>query len=555
MSLIVNSAPFRKSIIFIALAITAFASGSGSPISDPYQLSGATHSLNATQKQTAGQASGNSIGNKGSISNKSVLIEGSGIDWQSCRDEQFDDWRSQISGNTDLFECATLEIPLQPMNVIKTSNAITDNKPQTTKPTTIQLALSKLPATGNKIGTLISIAGGPGQSGLDVSPFDTQAYRLLWSHFDIVGFAPRGVYPSTPTIECDPEHLTLHPENPENYAKGCWQNTPHDLLAQLGADYAVMDIEAIRQALGEPKINLIGYSYGTKIAALYAERFPQYLRAAVLDGIVNLNETELQMQMNQEASIQQTFERFVTDCRQREDCFFADTATIAEAEAKIARIYHYVDANEVLDLEGQRITPSHLSWTLYGLMAWSYQWPALNELLHQMRAQDFSILKILIQDDKYNIDFDAFTAIDCADRAPTSEQKTHYLADSKLIEAQSTWDNHREHTRDELLDACYYWPIAGSDKPHIPKLAADAPPLLLVAQTNDPATPYANAVAMQHYLKAPLLTRHGDGHTLALFDISPCVDDWVVRYLLDPAYFRKFAYVGLDKTTPLSCQD
>lgn len=480
------------------------------------------------------------------------------IEWQSCTLPDYEHWFAEFAENIDTLQCATLEVALadKPLPADKNAEA-KDVTSMATKqsPTVIKLALSRLPATGNKLGSLISIAGGPGQSGLDVSAVDSKAYKKLSKHFDIIGFAPRGVYPSTPNVICDPDNRVLYPEDSEAFAKGCWQHTPHDLLAQLGADYAVGDIEAIRQALAEPKISLIGYSYGTKIAALYAEKFPDKLRAAVLDGVVNLNEDEMLMQLNQEASVQQTFERFVAQCRLEPDCFFADTTTLAEAEAKIADIYSYFDRHDVRDLDNQRITPAHISWTLYGFMAWPDRWPILNEALQSLAERDFTLLQLMIDEDKGNVDYATFTAIDCADRAPTPAQKQHYLADSKRVEAQSTWDNHREPTRQELLDACYYWPVVGSDVMHAPVLNVQAPTLLLVAQTNDPATPYANAVAMQEYLNAALLTRDGDGHTLALSDLSRCVDNKVVAYLIDPKSINKYKDASKGNKIDLVCED
>lgn len=448
----------------------------------------------------------------------------SAIDWQPCVQPKFTDWFLSYS-QVDSLECATLEIPL--VQAVDGTN----------KPTVVKLAISRLPATGNKIqklGTLISISGGPGQSGLDVSPIDSAAYKKLSKHFDIIGYAPRGVYPTTPTVKCSTVQRQLYPEDVQKFVKGCWEYTPADLLAQLGADYAIDDIEAIRQALGEPKINLIGYSYGTKIAALYAEKYPEHLRAGVLDGVVNLNETDSQVSLNQAASLQQTFERFVSHCDQQERCYFSDTNTVEEAEAKIAKLYHYIENNDIYDYDAQRISPMNMSWVFYGLLMWPDQWPVFNELLFNIENKNFEYLKAHISDEKDNIDYATFTAISCADGAPDKVQKANYLDEVKRIIAVSTWDSYRKFTNDEMLDACYYWPLTGSDIPHAPKLSTAAPPLLLVAQTDDFATPYINAVAMQRYLKSTLLTRKGDGHTLALFNWSVCVDNEVVNYLINP---------------------
>lgn len=456
-----------------------------------------------------------------------IAAEKSTIDWQPCEQPNFTNWFADYA-EVDALQCATLDVPLA------------TKLDHSAKPTVIKLALSRLPATGSakdKLGALISIAGGPGQSGLDVSPIDSAAYKKLSKHFDIIGYAPRGVHPSTPTIKCSTVERMLLPEDIQSFAQGCWEHTPAELLTQLGADYAVDDIEAIRQALGAPKINLIGYSYGTKIAALYAEKFPEKLRAGVLDGVVNLNESELQVALNQAGELQKTFERFVTTCRQQSDCYFANTNTVKEAEAKLAKLYLSIENNKIYDFDQQRISAMNLSWVFNDLLTWPEQWPLFNELLVSISQQDFELLRLFIDESKNDVDYATFISIICADGAPTAAKKARYIDDIKRVDALMTWDDFRKFDDEELLDACYYWPVAGSDVPHIPKLSASAPPLLLVAQTNDSATPYVNAQAMQKYLNSILLTRRSDGHTLALADLSSCVDNQVVDYLIDPNSF------------------
>lgn len=446
------------------------------------------------------------------------------VKWQPCYQPEFAEW-FPFYPPADTLQCAVIDVLVEPF---------TQSKDEAT---VIKLAVSRLPATGNsvqKLGTLISISGGPGQSGLDIYPTDSAAFSRLSRHFDIIGYAPRGVYPTTPTVKCSLVERVLHPEDPQDFVKGCWEHTPADLLSQLGADYSIDDIEAIRQAIAEPKISLISYSYGTKIAALYAEKYPEHLRAGVLDGVVNLNETDTQINLNQAASLQKTFERFVSQCHEQDDCYFFATSTIKQAEAKLAKLYNYIEANELYDYDEQRISSANMSWVFYSLLMWPDQWPLFNQLLLDIDNKDFRSLKIHIADEKNNIDYATFTAIICADGAPDAAQKASYIDDVKSIIAVSTWDSFRKFTDEEMLDACYYWPIKGSDTPHAPKLSTAAPPLLLVAQTDDFATPYANAVAMQKYLKSTLLTRQGDGHTLALSDTSRCVDNKVVDYLIGP---------------------
>ena len=60
----------------------------------------------------------------------------------------------------------------------------------------------------------------------------------------------------------------------------------------------------------------------------------------------------------------------------------------------------------------------------------------------------------------------------------------------------------------------------------------DLPPVLVISTTGDPATPYQAGVDLANQLHGALLTFDGTQHTVAL-EGNSCVDDFVVRYLID----------------------
>jgi pimeloyl-ACP methyl ester carboxylesterase len=47
------------------------------------------------------------------------------------------------------------------------------------------------------------------------------------------------------------------------------------------------DLDLLKQAVGDPKLNYIGYSYGSYIGLTYANLFPDNFRALVVDGVVD----------------------------------------------------------------------------------------------------------------------------------------------------------------------------------------------------------------------------------------------------------------------------
>lgn len=70
----------------------------------------------------------------------------------------------------------------------------------------------------------------------------------------------------------------------------CIHNTGAEVIRHIGSHEAVYDIERIRQALGDKQLTAVAYSYGTQIAALYAERFPSSIRSIVFDGVVDIDD-------------------------------------------------------------------------------------------------------------------------------------------------------------------------------------------------------------------------------------------------------------------------
>jgi hypothetical protein len=80
-------------------------------------------------------------------------------------------------------------------------------------------------------------------------------------------------------------------------------------------------------------------------------------------------------------------------------------------------------------------------------------------------------------------------------------------------------------------DLCAFWPVPTTSAPHP---AAPSPPgsAVVVSTTRDPATPYQAGVDLARQLRAPLITFDGTQHTV-VFDGNACVDDAVVRYLVD----------------------
>ena len=146
-----------------------------------------------------------------------------------------------------------------------------------------QLMLVRIPATGDKIGSLVINPGGPVESGVDaaVGLIDSLPGPIR-QQFDFVGFDPRGVGSSTPALRCnsdadeDAERAdpqvdyspagVAHIEDTEKaFVQRCVDKMGKDFLANVGTATVVKDLDALRDALGDDKLTYLGYSYGTSI--------------------------------------------------------------------------------------------------------------------------------------------------------------------------------------------------------------------------------------------------------------------------------------------------
>src|SRR4051812_38009788 len=168
-----------------------------------------------------------------------------------------------------------------------------------------QLAVVRLPATdqAHRIGSLFMNPGGPGGSGVDFLTGAAPAFADLNQRFDLVAWDPRGVGASTPAVRCltDAENDARNampfttPANLDRpawiddaqfHAAACRDRNP-GVLPYLSTGNVARDLDLLRAAVGDAKLNYLGYSYGTAIGATYISMFPTHQRALVLDGAVN----------------------------------------------------------------------------------------------------------------------------------------------------------------------------------------------------------------------------------------------------------------------------
>jgi pimeloyl-ACP methyl ester carboxylesterase len=166
-------------------------------------------------------------------------------------------------------QCATLPVPLS-----------------RSEPAGRQLALAvqRIPARGPHTGTLVLLAGGPGQPAIPA--FEQFIAPLAKSPqlrgFELVALDQRGTGQSG-SLECNPHRIPRRVRTQTAYFGACGEQ-----LGPSRADYtsqeSVQDLESLRIALGGAPLSLLAVSYGARVAGMYAREHPQGLARTVLDS-------------------------------------------------------------------------------------------------------------------------------------------------------------------------------------------------------------------------------------------------------------------------------
>ncbi|HTN80052.1 MAG TPA: alpha/beta hydrolase [Acidimicrobiales bacterium] len=440
------------------------------------------------------------------------------LDWTPCKTQR-------------KFECATLQVPLDYGN------------PSGEK---ISLALIRQPATdpSKRIGSLLTNPGGPGGSGIDFLPsLATLVEPTISEHFDLVSFDPRGVGQSDglvcatdaqkdayAALDAVPEPSEIPEVDAFNkqFSATCAQKYG-DALAHFGTVDAARDMDQIRQAVGDDKLSYLGFSYGTRLGSVYAQLFPDKVRAMVLDGAQDPNSSSADEDAIQAKGFDSAFDAFVADCDANPRC-----PAGPDAAGLVDELFKRVETNPIpARTDTRQLTEGWLTaGVLYALYA-KELWDPLALGLRQAQQGDGSLLLRVADvlsgrqpDGTWDNLWEANSAVNCLD-SPSRETVPQ-------IEAEAT-DLAKVSPRFGPLIAwgnlsCTYWPAKAEPIPVA--TAVGAPPIVVIGTTRDPATPYVWAERMASSLSSGvLITRDGDGH--GGYADSPCVAQMANDYLVN----------------------
>ena len=434
------------------------------------------------------------------------------------------------------FQCATVQVPLDYAH------------PEAGK---IGIAISRKPATDptRRIGSVLTNPGGPGASGIQFLRDEVTGLANLNTRFDLIGFDPRGIGQSAP-VRCldgpqedvfnaldpvldDPEEKQISIDADRNFAAGCERRSA-GVLPFIDTVSVAHDMDLIRAALGDQKLTYLGFSYGTFLGEEYAHLFPTHVRALALDGVIDPTLSPNDLLYAQLVGFEQNLQAFLSDCRARKaaasPCTYAQTG---DPGAKLTDLMKRLDTTPLV--VGNRSLTRGLAvigvlTPLYDPSAWPYLDQALTQAdrgigLLLLRFSDLYLGRK--SDGTYDNQNDATTAVNCVDRPVPADVASYDELGPKFASASALFGPAFQYSN--LV--CAYWPVKPKGKVG-PITAEGAPPILLIAGTGDPATPYAWAKAANNMLAGSvLLTRDGNGHVS--YDKSACAKQLIDAYLID----------------------
>ncbi|WP_407111086.1 alpha/beta hydrolase [Streptomyces sp. DSM 116494] len=450
---------------------------------------------------------------------------GTAMDWGRCEATG-----SEPAPGGD-WQCATLQVPLD--------WAEPDGP-------TIGLALIRAEATGDdRLGSLLFNFGGPGGSGVSMMPSYAPAVSALHERYDLVSWDPRGVAASE-GVRCrddkdiaaaessvdgtpdTPAEERTYLQDAADFGKGC-QEAAGKLMAHVSTTDTARDMDRIRQALGDDRLNYFGISYGTELGGVYAHLFPRKVGRLTLDAVVDPTADTAGHAKNQTRGFQTALNNYLKSTGRDP----------GQGSREIAELLDRIDAEPLPTSSSGRELTQSLALTGIVLPLYSKtSWPALTSALEAAEDGDGSELLALADgynerdaSGRYGTTTHSQRVISCLDdkQRPTVEETRELLPEfeeiSPVFGSFLGWDT---------AGWCHDWPVPGQfDTPEVS--APGAAPILVVGNTGDPATPYEGARKMADELGegvGVMLTWKGEGHG-AYGSGSDCVDSTVNAYLLD----------------------
>lgn len=433
---------------------------------------------------------------------------------------------------------------------------------------TIDIALLKRAAAkpDQRIGSLFLNPGGPGGSGLRM-PVSAPAYfdQPVLDRFDTIGFDPRGVGASNPlrcfttaedAAEVTAGQIPMPISRPEmsaalasfrDYGRFCKTNGGA-LLGHMSTKDVVRDLDLLRAAAGDAKLNFVGFSYGTLIGATYAAMFPKNARALVIDGNVDpaLRTSDgTQYDRERAQGFEFALKGFLEKCKQAGPaCAFSagqpkqkfDEIRAALRQGPIQLPGGALDIGQFTSVMSSVLYSPSAFGSIASQLQSVYNVIKTPAAAHALSSANFSTLlapaklgKFDARGDSPYLSDDSYYAVNCSDKKFRNSLDGLPALAAKWERESPTFGRYQAFTDPA---ACPAWPVKKADVYRGPWRANTDNPVLVIGNYYDPATQYRFAQRMADELGySRLLSVDAFGH--CILGDSAGVDAATADYLIN----------------------
>ncbi len=427
-------------------------------------------------------------------------------------------------------QCASLKVPLD------------HSDPRGRK---ITLALSRVPHTAKTTqGPLLVNPGGPGGSGLTLAGFVASALPAkVAAQYDVIGFDPRGVGRSDPALDCAPGHFDPVRPDPvpltpgveranltraKAFADACGRKYA-DVLPHIGTVAAARDLDLIRRALGADRISYFGYSYGTYLGAVYARLYPERVRRAVLDSVVDPTGVGYENNLVQDLAFDDRHRAFLAWVARHHG-----TYGLGADPERLETAWYAMRAELARKPADGRVGAAELEDTFLPGGYHDGYWPYLAEAFAAyVRDGDTEPLVEAYEDfgaadASTGNGYSVYSAVQCRDTGWPRDWE-RWREDNWAVHERApfmTWNNAWYNA------PCAFWP---TDAGRPVDVANDRlPPVLLFQATGDAATPYRGGATVHRLLRgSSLVVEDGGGNHGVTLSGNACLDGHLAAYLTD----------------------
>jgi pimeloyl-ACP methyl ester carboxylesterase len=436
---------------------------------------------------------------------------------------------------SEITQCGTLQVPAD------------WSRPRGQK---IDIAVARRAAEDpdRRIGTLFFNPGGPGDGGVaNVIAAEIYFSDTLRARFDIVSVDPRGIGNSTP-IRCGVPALTpettFFPRTQQQFdamldhsrelAQSCLRMTG-PLFLHADTVSVARDHEALRIALGVRKVNWLGLSYGTQLAANYADLYPNRTRAMVLDAALEHSLPEVAQAADAISTVEEAFNRFADWCDTAAECVLQgqDVRAVYDDLVESANENPIPVEGALRPVTGDDIRMISPMWLASKEpnhpLAGDFTWAGFAEGIRRAAAEgDASFFAFPPPQGPTDFLFgraanacgdyvsDIHTYADMQQRMEMGRQLAPHLQGGS-----ETW----------WYVLCAGWPFEPANPQQ--RLDVKGVPTLIVHANHDPSVSYKWAFGLAAQIRdSSVLTRVGDGHTS--YYTSDCAPTAMDSYLVRP---------------------